>query len=291
MTLDHINGPEVQKVYSEQENYFIIKNDAIEKQCTVVYFSSNGLYFPNTIDCFTNTILKNNRFEWMNKNNQIKFATKSIFVRDVFKQWYLKGINSEIDNLDKLITFIKEESAGTKLICVGSSAGGYAATLIGSILNSEAVFCFSGQLSLLPIFEQGKNQIVNECYEKWKQYYNLESFIEKTVSNIFYFSCADSKIDFNDMMIASKYSSIHPFLFKCSAHGIPFRAYVLQNLLSTSEENLITLSKAYGGRYIVKSVFEKTFFSIMGYYYSYMLYASSKIHKIPKYIMNKFYKG
>lgn len=247
--LNHFDGPEVQKAYSEQKNYFIKTNTTTsEEKYTVVYFSSNGIYFPNTVECFTETILHKNRFEWTNPKNQIPFATKSIFVRDIFKQWYLKGINSEINTLDQLIEWIRKESIDSKLICVGSSAGGYTASVVGSALNAEMVFCFSGQLSLLSIFRDGQDQLVNDLYEEWKHYYCLDHLFSTTQTKIFYFGSAFSEEDTEHLKIASQYPTIYPFIFNTSLHGIPFKLFLLKKLLAQKKKNMVELHSHLKGK-------------------------------------------
>jgi hypothetical protein len=65
----------------------------------IIYFSSNAIYFPNDRAAFCQKIVKENRFEW--KNNILKSARKVIFIRDVLKSWYLKGISSNINLIEK----------------------------------------------------------------------------------------------------------------------------------------------------------------------------------------------
>ncbi|MBQ6886197.1 MAG: hypothetical protein IJN54_01625 [Lachnospiraceae bacterium] len=49
--------------YFAKENYKeVIVNP--EKNLCYIFFSGNGLYFPNTVEEFEKTIIKNNRFEW-----------------------------------------------------------------------------------------------------------------------------------------------------------------------------------------------------------------------------------
>lgn len=291
MSFNHSNGSEVQKVYTEQKNYIIEINPNITPAVTVVYFSSNGIYFPNTLECFSDTILKKNRFEWTNKHNQIAHATKSIFVRDVFKQWYIKGINSEINDLDKLIEFIKQESQGSKLICVGSSAGGYGATLVGSVLNAEAVFAFSGQFTLQPWMEKGNNDLLSENYGQWKHYYNLENQLQKTKANIFYFASAYSKMDKEDIEISLQYPSVHPFIFKTSVHGVPFKAFMLAKLFSTSIDKLILFSNRQRGATITPNTFGKYLYTFIAFQKAYANYAIRKVSKLPHHLLKKVNKG
>jgi hypothetical protein len=39
-------------------------------------------------------------------------ASKHIFLRDVFKQWYLAGINPTVSSPEKLVEFLRQETVG-----------------------------------------------------------------------------------------------------------------------------------------------------------------------------------
>ena len=137
----------VRNVYDTQHNYLIEYNEQCkDKTYCAVYFCSNDLYYPNVEDIFRKRIVEKNFFEWYNL--RIEKAYKHIFVRDVFKQWYLSGINQSIDSPERLIEFLKNETDGYRTIMSGSSAGGYAAILYGSILKVERVFQSSSRIDI-----------------------------------------------------------------------------------------------------------------------------------------------
>jgi len=77
----------IEAAYSEG-NVLLEKKSGI-RDCTYKFSSSNGLYFPNTASVFTREIVRNDRYEWLNIGKSIN--NKSIFLRDVYKQWYSKG--------------------------------------------------------------------------------------------------------------------------------------------------------------------------------------------------------
>ena len=52
-----------------------------------------------------------------------------IFVRDMWKQWYINGINQKIDSVEKVIEFLRTETENMRVTTVGNSSGGYMATL------------------------------------------------------------------------------------------------------------------------------------------------------------------
>ena len=103
----------VNKVYQEQDNYLIEFNEKGDKEWCAIYFCSNDIYYPNTEEIFQKRIIDKNFFEWY--HSRIYKAAKHIFIRDIFKQWYLAGINKNINSPEKIIEFLKEETKGYKV--------------------------------------------------------------------------------------------------------------------------------------------------------------------------------
>ena len=101
----------------ENCNYLIEYSIHSQSNLCAIYFSSNGIYFPNTENTFNEIIVKKNRYEWY--DTRVKDAQKHIFVRDVLKQWYVKGINSQIDTQAKLLDFLRKETEGYDIITIG----------------------------------------------------------------------------------------------------------------------------------------------------------------------------
>lgn len=218
----HIDSEEVINVYNNNKNYVVFENDNASDNYAIIYFSSNGIYYPNTYEEFNEQINKKNKFEFYSQDYRLSKAKKTIYVRDVHKQWYLKGINKDINNIDKLVQLIRELSLGLKIICVGSSAGGYIATIVGARLNAEMVYSFSGQFTLEKILSDRKDMIVNEMYKDWLNYYNLKNIVEESTTKVLYFYCFASVIDKYDIEIANKCKNVYSFKFDCELHGVPF---------------------------------------------------------------------
>ena len=124
----------VRRVYETNNNYLIEYSKGGDADTCAIYFSSNDIYYPNLEGIFTKRIVNKNFYEWY--HTRINRASKHIFIRDVFKQWYLAGINAKIDSPEKLAAFLKQETQDyTNVITLGSSAGGYAAILYGSLIG------------------------------------------------------------------------------------------------------------------------------------------------------------
>jgi len=277
-----INNSHVTGCYENNSNYRIITNKEFSKSCTVVYFSSNGIYYPNELKIFHEAIINEDRFEWSNEQNQINNPSKIIFIRDIYKQWYLKGVNKQINNLDKLINFIQQENTEEKLILVGVSSGGFVASLIGAKLNADMVFSFSGQFTLLPILNSKNNVIVNESYAEWSKYYNLKAILEKTNITIFYFVCNNSEVDKEDIKIALELECVHSFIFNCSKHGVPFPFRLLKKVISSDHGELIQLEKKYNKKIINSKNFCKNYFTTIENYKSSVLYFFFRMKKLSK---------
>ncbi|OOM77957.1 hypothetical protein CLPUN_21300 [Clostridium puniceum] len=69
----------VNKYYKEKENYKIEYNcdEVCDNELCVIYFSSNGIYYPSTIDEFKKSIIIGDNYEWF--KTRINKAKKHIF--------------------------------------------------------------------------------------------------------------------------------------------------------------------------------------------------------------------
>lgn len=244
-----VDSSDVRSVYEKNDNYLVELNlsseDLLERSCAI-YFSSHGIYYPNTSAVFERKIVLQDYYEW--KKNKIKNIEKHIFLRDVFKQWYIKGINSRLPDIESVLSFLQEECKDSKtIITVGSSAGGYAAVLFGSLLKADKIYCFNGQLSLerqLLKAEELENPILLRERERLlhSSYLNLEAVIRESKVDIFYFNSANSKIDQLHLSIAKLHPNVHTFIFKTNVHRIPFYLFNLSSVLNSRKERLLECS-------------------------------------------------
>lgn len=108
-----IDSKIVRSVYATEPNYIIYYDESSEENVCAIYFSSNDIYFPNTEEIFRKRIVEKNFFEWY--HTRVK-ARKHIFVRDVFKQWYIEGINTIINSPEKMEEWLKTETLGYQVI-------------------------------------------------------------------------------------------------------------------------------------------------------------------------------
>lgn len=233
----------VQQVYQNNNNYLIEFDTNGDKDYCAIYFCSNDIYFPNNEAIFRKRIIEKNFFEWY--HSRIKKAGKHIFIRDVFKQWYLSGINQYINTPDKLLSFLKEETKGYKIITIGSSAGGYAAILYGSLLQAQKVLAFNPQFeleSLLKRSSENRNPLIFRIKDERTRYFNIIPYINKDI-DIFYFYSNASQWDIEQYKQVKSYSKIHKIAYNSRHHGIPFLKVALPITINLEENTLIEFSK------------------------------------------------
>lgn len=241
-----IDAPAVATAFATA-NYSI--EYSTEKNCDsnlcIIYFSSNDIYYPNTLKSFDYSIVERDKYEW--KRNKFPNASKHIFIRDIRKQWYIGGINSELTSPLKLVNFLKKETVGFKVYTIGSSAGGYAAILFGSLLNVNRVYAFNGQLNLHVTMKNSDSLEDPILFDKvndtrLKTFFDLSNVITEGI-DYYYFQSCHSKND------AKQYEAISPLAksqikiirFKTSNHGFPFLRINLPYILAFNKNELDVL--------------------------------------------------
>ena len=247
MFMFQIDSEIVRSVYINQQNYKIEYNNSCKKNICAIYFSSNDIYYPNNEEIFRKRIVEKNFFEWYNTRIN---ARKHIFLRDIFKQWYLEGINAELDSPEKIFEWLKRETEGYEVVTVGSSAGGYSAVLYGSLLKAKKVIAFNAQFSLKAIADESGEKS-NPLVYKYKnndrsKYFELKDKLSDAV-NYFYFLSVGCE---QDMLQATKLftppippKSFNCLRFKTAHHGIPFLKVALVKVLNMGEKDLKGFSK------------------------------------------------
>ncbi|WP_282054678.1 hypothetical protein [Maribacter luteus] len=244
-----IDDPAVKKVYREADNYKVKFHTGpdVEQDLCVLYFSSNELYYPNTAKAFENSILIKDKFEW--QRNFLRRAHKHIFIRDIQKQWYIEGISEKANSPEKLLNLLKQLTKGFRVYAMGSSAGGFAALLYGSLLQADRVYAFNAQLNLNLVVE-GSTPFVDPILFKYKdqersKYFIIENFLDQE-RDCFYFQSSKSVIDIKQYNALKNKNLLIRILFKTSNHGFPFLRHNLMYVLGLSKGELLDLaSKTY----------------------------------------------
>jgi hypothetical protein len=275
------------------DNYYIEYNDKLkfnDNNLCVIYFSSNEIYYPNTSYSFNYFINTRDKFEW--KQNKYPNARKHIFLRDLQKQWYLCGINDTLNTPIHVLNFLKNETVGYRIITIGSSAGGYAALLFGSLLECERVYAFNSQLNLNITINNSNFYIDPILFAKKNDpktniYYDLTNILnEKTT--YYYFQSFYSSIDvaqFKGISIEAQ-KKLRTIRFKTSNHGFPFLRINLKNVLQFSHNQL--------NQYVNLTIHPISFsFKLIGFYPTLIFLIKALVTRVKKKklesILNKSY--
>lgn len=236
------NNDIVLAVY-EKDNYEIY-DTGVDSDICYIFFSSHGLYYPNTRETFENVVIHKNRYEWkwVVKNSKVsQYAGRIIYVRDIYKQWYSRGISSEFNNIDKTLDLLKHLTEGYRIITVGSSAGGYMAVLAAIKLNAAYCFNFSGQY-----------QIPDDLNNP---YHCLTDILKDYKGNVFYFVPAHNDSDRKHYMSVQGIDCVKAFLFDEQKHASTMMASNMSYIIDRTESQMLELFYRYEGRTINKYQF------------------------------------
>lgn len=140
---------------------------------------------------------------------------------------------------------------GDKTIVVGTSAGGYLASIIGAQLHARAVFNFSGQWNLY-----GTGEVIREYYYlnkfansgKHNKYFDISQLVQDSGVPIFYFYAQKNEPDIKQMAYIHNISNIYSFAFDSIRHGQGLSMtenYI--KLFISDNESLKKLSNSYHG--------------------------------------------
>lgn len=216
----------------------------IDSEVCYILFSSNGLYYPNTREIFEDIVIKKDRYEWkwVVKNSSIpQKAGRIIYVRDIYKEWYVKGINARDNSIDKTLELLKELTEGYQIITVGSSAGGYMAVLAAMKLKADYCFNFSGQYRV--------------AKDIGNPYYDLAEMLNDYRGEIFYFLPIGCEIDKEQYDIVKELGCVKAFLFNESKHAATMLTGNMCYIVDAAKEDMLKLHQKNLGRKINKFLF------------------------------------
>lgn len=145
-----------------------------------------------------------------------------------------------------MIEFLKKETEGYKVVTIGSSAGGYAAILYGSFINTQYTLAFNPQFeirSLLKRSTEAINPLLFRIKDQRTQYFDIIKFINNKVK-IFYFYSNASPWDMEQKNHINKYiPNLYTIAFRTKHHGIPFLKVAINKVINLNVEQIIALSK------------------------------------------------
>lgn len=236
----------------DKENYRIVNNNSKNGLC-YIYASSNALYKKDDMDDFINRIEQSDRYEWENCKPK-EIPEKEIYIRDIYLSWYVKGINSSINTYEKLIDFLKENTCGYEVRCVGVSSGGFICNIIAMELGAEICYCFAGQFSLKNHFDHLKKNILLKNYLEinglyWFEYYERLKCTRDCATTIVYFLPNKSIQDVEQYKLIKDCPNVLTISINESNHGIavyPFALPILLNYSLSKLKDLATLLTVEG---------------------------------------------
>lgn len=268
------NGSSIVEKKYKENNYEVVLTGSSQNNA-IIFFSSHGIYYPNSEQIFVEKMVEEDYYDWRNLAKHkliINNFAKIIFVRDVYKQWYVTGINERINSIDRLKELLEEETKGYEITTCGSSAGGYIALLMGVLLNASRIIDSCGQhdLSLLkgnPFIDRYNNDVGRS------KYYNVKPYLKGKEDSIYYFYPSECQDD----IIQSKAigdAITKRFAMKGAMHGETVRAVCFPYILTMDKDKLDNLQLKYSDQIIDRAVLFKDMIPLKDrviYYFRYGL--------------------
>lgn len=269
-----INNPIGMKAYS-LDNYKIEVHSERNNNICYIYFSGNGIYKDSEAN-FREVLFKKDRYEWDKRRSTI--PSKEIFVRDIYKQWYIVGINQRLNSIDKLADFLKFQTEGYYTVCVGVSAGGYIAALIGSLVHADMVIDFSGQ------FDLSDRSEVNPMlkYFHGGKYCSIVQMIRKNNVPIYYFYPCRCTEDIYQASTIADCSNIRKFSIISSEHGIVLSKQCVEKVISMNQVDLEKLYQKNKGKECSLSNLTIQITGFFGWFYSFVYNTAKKLYRKVK---------
>lgn len=247
--------------YCSKDNYCYKDFNSNSRRC-LIFFASNALYYPDEEAEFRKKIIQADHYEGMNisKNIRIKeYFGRIIWVRDLYKSWYVAGISSYYNSVDKVCELLESITKGYEVYTAGASAGGYMAVIAGIKLKAKAVYNLSGQYTFFLCGAQ-KRELV-QFYKNNKERNRYYDIADMTLSDvpILYFYPGGSEEDRKQAAYVHERNekNIYYFCIKRNQHGNPVFGRNLIYILTMDHKKLIESAK-WGKRIGRYRLFAKT---------------------------------
>lgn len=188
-----------------------------------------------------------------------------ILLRDKYRVWYHRGIDRKRPDFPSLFRYLNSEIEQLKpktVICLGTSAGGYAAIVAGHHIRADYVHAFAPDTLLDISLSSCIKGIFSARYwwPRWKllmsrsaqpEFFNLANLLEvhngKTVYYIHH--CRDTRRDAEGAASLAHLPGVVSMPYSCSTHQVAMflaRTGFLPKILNAENQNrLVELSKAH----------------------------------------------
>jgi hypothetical protein len=114
-----------------------------------------------------------------------------LYMRNYFG-WYLNSMQNIGEKIDNTIEFLKDIfNSYERVVCTGSSAGGYASLLFGSLCNVNSVIAFVPQTNLDYIADKCQTKLLLKSKSEmtdWNNYSNISNILNSDVNYYFKFN-------------------------------------------------------------------------------------------------------
>ena len=243
--------------YYQKDNYKIEINQAKNKKC-IIFFSGNGLYYPDTEESFHEIIVKKDRYEWERvAQSEIirEHFEMAIFVRDIYKSFYVKGINSQYSTIDKLLSFLKDLTKGYTVVTCGNSAGGYMASIAGDFLGAEIVFNFGGlwNIKIKKNYFLEKFSHVDEC----NKYYDIAHLAKE--NHIWFYSALNEGDNEQKELLGVDFGKLLSIGVESKYHGDLLFFPCYERLLVYTYDEVVSLYHKYKNKIVSKRKIAREF--------------------------------
>lgn len=227
-----------------QDNVRIVNGMVKNKKCIIIC-SGNSIYFPDTYDEFRKKIICNNYYDGARMASfLIDYVELIILIRDVRKNFYVTGISAKYSSIDSVLAMLGDLTKGYEIVVAGGSAGGYMATIIGSLLKANYVISAGGQWNLYDYESVTERYCFLKQYKDntiYNQYYDLSKRLRANNVPIFYMYGGLNNSDINQIGYAKNLENVYPIAFKSDAHAQRVSTEPYLRLLCASKEDLIAL--------------------------------------------------
>lgn len=221
-----------------------------QKKSCLVCFSGNGIYYPDSLEVLKAEIGTRDHYEWKNiaRSGSIRRRFgRIVFIRDLQKTWYCRGISNSINTLDGVHELLTTLTSGCEITTVGNSAGGYAAVLFGCLLGAQRIFTFSGQFdvgALLDVRCRAQGEPIPKSAEVHS---DLLPLVSAQSSRVFYFFPAGCSEDKRQASKASESDRVVCFAVETAVHGETLMGTDLISVLTGDDRKLLRLHTKLAG--------------------------------------------
>jgi hypothetical protein len=191
-----------------------------------------------------------------------------ILLRDKFEMHYHYGVDRKRRDWPSLLDYLKrqiEELAPQKVICIGTSSGGYAALVAGYYLGADYVHAFGAQTrigvdpeSIRTAVNPRNRRKLYRSKRAFRQALDLAPLLEKSngKTNYFLHYCACHETDRDFAQRVASLPAVITFGYPCSAHAVAIflakKRWLGKLLEMENQDRLVEVVKdRFGGEVVI----------------------------------------